>query len=887
MQRAVRIFIVLFLILAAAAVAGVEYLNRVVLPVKVRGWAETQLTNALGRTVTIGQVRLHLWHGAVIEDITVEEDARYGKQPFLQIDRISGRILYLPILKDRRIIVPSLSIVRPRIRLLQDPNGVWNFQSIQTARKTGPSPQAGMQFLIPKVVLVDGQLEVAMEQPTPALRFNFQELDAQIGLALPAKVEWGISTHLVSKQPIPIRLEGSFELGSREIRVRGRLEPTLESILEYLPPQSRTILSRIEGSSLLDLEATGRWGNSLTLKGLFQTQGLRWESRYPGHGELKLTLTGGLTHQSNPTLRNGLSGFLELDRITVESVPSVGEVRDLTGKIKVQWAGGRTLPWHEVERLTAMLPTGQPLEMSGSLSSDDRQTLTLRCITHSALDRMPPLNPAIEIALKTLKAQGQADIEATVEGPLRPSPSLRTTVTATLQNGSCLLPTGDSIEEAAGTLRWQPDLLTVTGFGGQFRKEPFQLEGSLVNFARPEIDARLSWGPLKADGQLTIDGERLEIETITGQLGNNGTFRLFGEVQGLSLGLSPSQRQEVAPKGTVPELLGNLYGECTFLIEELPALSKPFILRQAQDERRVEGPNPPAWAQQLPLRGEVSTRWQLKGPLAKPMEWDLGLKAASDPLTYLPAGTPRREIPLERVTIDARQVEGRLTINSSKAQFAGGTIQLAGTAWLNDPKKPWAATLDGSDLELAILSQHLNWETKDLSGQLFLNGKGQGDGSGLASIQGSGGIQVRGGRILQLPLLGSFAELLKLPTLRTIVFQEAQGPFTLGGGALETDSFQLTAPQATLTIVGSGGFLKGADSPIHWKIFPTLSPELIPEESRSKIGKAIVQGTSYLVGEIQITGTWKNPKRNFVPKPFTQILNEQLFNVQDLLKDLF
>jgi hypothetical protein len=90
-----------------------------------------------------------------------------------------------------------------------------------------------------------------------------------------------------------------------------------------------------------------------------------------------------------------------------------------------------------------------------------------------------------------------------------------------------------------------------------------------------------------------------------------------------------------------------------------------------------------------------------------------------------------------------------------------------------------------------------------------------------------------------------------------------------------------------MTIVGSGGFLKGADSPIDWKVFPTLSPELIPEESRSKIGKAIVQGTSYLVGEIQITGTWKNPKRNFVPKPITQILNEQLFNIQDLLKDLF
>jgi hypothetical protein len=154
-------------------------------------------------------------------------------------------------------------------------------------------------------------------------------------------------------------------------------------------------------------------------------------------------------------------------------------------------------------------------------------------------------------------------------------------------------------------------------------------------------------------------------------------------------------------------------------------------------------------------------------------------------------------------------------------------------------------------------------------------------------VEGKGAVQLRGGRILELPVLGRFAELLKVPSLRTIVFQEAEGPFLLTHGQLQTDAFQLKSPQATLNIIGSGGFLNGADSPIDWRVYPILSPDLLPEETRSKLGRVIAKGTSTLIGEIRITGTWKNPKKTFIPKPLTQILNEQIFNLQDLLHDLF
>jgi hypothetical protein len=176
---------------------------------------------------------------------------------------------------------------------------------------------------------------------------------------------------------------------------------------------------------------------------------------------------------------------------------------------------------------------------------------------------------------------------------------------------------------------------------------------------------------------------------------------------------------------------------------------------------------------------------------------------------------------------------------------------------------------------------------EELMGEAQLDWAGEGDWGDPKKIMGSGNLLVAGAQILELPLMGKFADFLRLPTLRTIRFQEAQGPFRVKEGHVESDSFVLRSPRAALAISGWGGFLSGAESPIQWKILPTFSPELIPEQSRARLGRAIAQGASYFVGEVQLSGTWKEPKEQVGPKELTQVLTEQIFNLQDLLEDLF
>ncbi len=130
---------------------------------------------------------------------------------------------------------------------------------------------------------------------------------------------------------------------------------------------------------------------------------------------------------------------------------------------------------------------------------------------------------------------------------------------------------------------------------------------------------------------------------------------------------------------------------------------------------------------------------------------------------------------------------------------------------------------------------------------------------------GTAGILLAGGQILEIPLLGRFAEFLSLPVLSAIRFQEAEGPFRVKEGRVETDSLVLRSPRAVLTISGWGGFLQGTESPIQWKILPSFTSDVI--------GTAIAKGTSYVVGEVQLVGTWKEPKRKFV-SPLQNILRK-------------
>lgn len=854
MRRFLKLFFLLLLV-AALLAALLEYLNRAVFPVKAREWAQESATQAIGRPVTIGAVKLHLWHGFVIERLTIAEESGLGPEPFLEVERISGGVLLLPLFRHREFIVPTLHIAGLRLQLLQGSDEHWNFEGLLVRAMTPSRGKGRLRWILPRVVLSDGRIQWHLIRGDSTLDGELKNLEADLHLSLPARIEGKLegSCHLWTPAdpgaPFQLSVDGAYDLMKHTLAARGRLSGPLAFTLPLLPPDARKAIRKLEGSTAVDWELDGGLRGPLQLKSWLELEKLRCHVKQPIHrgwegeppeelrveGNLQAKLEGDLTSWTGRDPWDSFRGTVQLDKVLIGPLPLIQELRDLAGEVSVGTEGIRT------EALTGTLPTGTAILLSGSVANDERRSIGFRILSQFPLAQLPAIPAGMERLLRRDKLSGQAHLEAVASGTLRPTLSLQPTVTLSFQDTKAELAGGLFLEQASGTIRLQRTLLTVTEAKGLFLNRPFQLEGTVVNLAQPEVDGRLSWGELSVETHLTITGKSVHLNTLAGRLGN-GNFRMLGEIDW-------------------PQ--GNLYAEGTLPIEKVLDL--------------LPNPSPKGWEEGL--EGPVSLRCLVEGDLSRPSQCTLDLKVGAPSLTV-------QKIPLKQLSLDLRRESQRWLLQSGRFRFAEGEVGFSGTLDAAQSNKPWEGSVRLQGVQLAAMGQILQWKTPTLSGQLSGEWSGQGEALALEAARGSGKVQIVGAQILELPLLGRFAEFLGMPSLRKIVFQEAQGNFAVAQGKIQTEDLQLRSPQATLTLIGQGGFAQGVNSPVDWRVIPTLSADLIPEESRSKIGRVIAKGTTYLIGEYRITGTWREPKRKFNPKPVTQILNEQLFNLQDLLEEL-
>ena len=840
MPRRWRIILTFILILVFIAFTGIIYVNNVFLPTYVHGWAEKKLSETCGRRVTIGQIHLHVWHGIILDNVAVAEDARYGKEPFLTVKHISGKILYIPIFKNHEFIIPSLHFVNPHLRLLQETPDTWNFQSVLMPPSPASRPSR-WKVAVPHIVISNGELETSFKMHNAKVGMHFEHVQAHFHFSLPARIQWAIEGQLYSIPSSHFKINGNYDHSTRQFQKQSEILLDAATLMHTIPSQWNAAISKLQGTFDIKTQAHGKLQGPWDIQGTCQTKGLAWQagSFLAGQGDLLLRLNG---HNLLPhnNLLDSMQAICELQKVSIQPIPHVGELKEMTGEILLDKTGIRT------REIQAFIPSGEKLLIQGEIRNDEAKNFTVQIGTAIHLDHLPPSLKKISTTIAPWKPSGQTAVQLSAQGHMAPAfRMVNPQAVFTLSEGIALtFPFGGSepAQIQSGFIRWKPDFLTATDITGKFQNQPFRIEGSLVNFEEPEIDGQLSWGQLSIDTKLSIEENRLEIQALSGHYGP-AVFHLLGDIQDWK---NPT---------------ANLYGETNCSIEALPSLV----------------PNSPAWLKEI--KGELSTRWVFQSPLFHPDQGVTRIKAESPQLMW-------HEIPFKEFFMDVRREEGIFSIESCRGAVAGGTISMTGSLSSGTDPSMWTAELTGENIDLGDLSRQLKWHTQDLNGRLSLGWKGHGKGSDLAFVEGAGSLQIKGARILEVPFLGRFAELLQIPTLRSIAFQEAQGPFNIIQGRVKSESLQIRSPQVTLLIIGSGGFLQGADSPIEWRVLPTLISQLIPEESLAKITGTIARGASYFVGEARISGTWRNPKHKFIPKPFVQILNEQMFNIQDLLKKL-
>jgi len=145
---------------------------------------QAQLQNRLNRPVKLGAMSLAVFPLRVqAQDVTIGEDPRYHSTvPFADVGELDISVKLFPLL-SKTIAIQSLTLKRPKIELIKDQAGVWNFASLgqapaapatnaapapaQAPAPSKPAAQApasaaseGGAFALDELKIADGQVAV-------------------------------------------------------------------------------------------------------------------------------------------------------------------------------------------------------------------------------------------------------------------------------------------------------------------------------------------------------------------------------------------------------------------------------------------------------------------------------------------------------------------------------------------------------------------------------------------------------------------------------------------------------------------------------------------------------------------------------------------------------
>ena len=112
-----------------AIVVGIVIVIVIALPFLIdvntfRPKLESELTDALGRQVKLGNLSLSLLSGGVrADDISIADDPEFSKTSFVQAKALTVGVELIPLIFSKTLNVTDLTLNQPEISLVKSENG--------------------------------------------------------------------------------------------------------------------------------------------------------------------------------------------------------------------------------------------------------------------------------------------------------------------------------------------------------------------------------------------------------------------------------------------------------------------------------------------------------------------------------------------------------------------------------------------------------------------------------------------------------------------------------------------------------------------------------------------------------------------------------------------
>lgn len=825
-----KTFLILFFLLSICSIA-VFYINKFVLPVKIKSLIIQNLEKETRKKITLESVQFNILKGLILRNLSVWD----GDRKLISLKEASFSFLILPILRERKIIIPNARILEPVIFLERKADGCFNLQELIPKQKDAAAkPKFGL--IISALNLTAGHIDFKDNTLSPPFTKSITGVNLNIFFSLPASIRFEAKGKILSALQTTLNADGQFLIASREFRAKVNLQ---NARIKDLSPYYKGIGLDIKDGAVDAFIQLGLKGGLLALDTELKVRDIALSK-----DKIFLSLNADASSMLQYNLADKrliLSGKADIFKTGVSGVETIGEIKDINGRISFSDSGIAS------DKILANV-FGLPIEAKITLSDFKSPGISLEAASELSLSDLQ------KIVLEKFKASLPAEI--TGQGKLllnvtaKPASQEPPQVNGSLNISSAVVKidkAASPLKDIHGLLSFDMNKLSWSNLSFKYQESEYRSEGELIDYLpagqagkNPTVSFSLSSPELSLTSRLSLTKDKLiKIAELKGKYLNSGFF-LKGDL-------------DIADMQSIP---------CRLNIDadiNLDDLNKPLH----KFKERLE---------QIKPSGLVKTKINLQGSLNHPKLWALEAEASSPSLSLY--GLKSGEFILRY-----NQYQSIADIPLIHFSFYGGTIEANAKANLDTDNLPFWVEARVNNVKIEELKEDIPGKKQDIAGTIQAITKLNGFADDLSKLSGSGKILIENGKLWELNFFKGIGKLIFTKDFTNIVFTKGDCEFFIKDKLIFSDNLTLESNLTNLKGKGKIGF----DGTIDANINVEISSEFIPDS------KTIKDVTTALMGEvprfavIKVKGTLQKPEYAFdmavvdVLKGLTGTILESIF----------
>lgn len=529
MKRAIQITAVIFIALLLTGAGAFFYLNKFIVPVKVKSIFCEQSKEILGRTATISSAKFSIFKGFVLKDITVfEQDS---KTPFIHMDRIHFTILYFPIFKEKKIIIPSIVFEKPTVAITRRLDNTWNFDDAVKKLTAPQNKKIPFSVFVGNIAVTRGKINFSDLAANPSISQTIEDVGLKAELSLPKSVKFSTDARMIdSLKPSTMHAEGSYDFVTKTLNARINLGET--GLTKYIQAYYPSPHLRVENVGLRSADIILTMTNQ-KIEVQNNIDFSRIDIRIDPDKEIFGNPLLHIAIHYDPTAQDKLSyqGSLDMRSAALNGIPYAGQIKDITGKIYFK-------P-DEIKSESLALAVGPTkIQASGTITNFKNPTADIRAASQIGLASLQTFFPSLFEDTKIKQLSGQASVSMGYQGPLSSFQTAQLNASADISNAA--LTTGQipvPLTNISGKIQYASDSIDLKDFAFFLNDTKIQLSGTVATLGNPVADIRASSDVnLEAIGLIFPDLlKKVPIENLSGR--GNFDLRYKGPIH------SPQQAQ--------------------------------------------------------------------------------------------------------------------------------------------------------------------------------------------------------------------------------------------------------------------------------------------------------------------------------------------------------